>query len=121
MKTIQIIVILVSLFLIAGFSASAKTDPADTENTTSEKEMTFGQCVSDAAGIKNGCYGTVKTTLADCKTNAETQTEPKPILKACKADYKKDKKQCKMDFKSAKKECNKIKHNFVDSMRASLK
>jgi hypothetical protein len=63
----------------------------------------------------------VKDTLASCKASAKNMTESKPALKDCKATYKKDNKQCKLDFKSAKKECNKIKHSFMDSVKASMK
>ena len=112
----------VSLFLMTALSlvVSAAKDNDTAASDSVQKNMTFGQCVSDAAIIKNSCYSTTKDTLAACKVDAKNQTDSRPILKQCKADYKKDKKQCKIEFKSAKNECRKIKHNFMDSIKAGL-
>ncbi len=139
MNTKQITTIFVGLLLIAvlSFVVSAKTPDAEKlevqdanlemteENNAAvaaqEKNMTFGQCVSQAAEIKNSCYSTVKETQKTCKETALTQADPKTASKECKKTYKKDLKQCKVDFKAAKKECSKIKHNFLDSIKASFK
>lgn len=120
--------IVLSVFLIAvlSFVVAAK-DSEDApklimaRNAIMDKNMTFGNCVSDAAVIKHSCYATVKDACDVCKATASNQTEPKPALKECKTTYKKDKKQCKMGFKSAKKECGKIKHSFMDSVRVMFK
>jgi hypothetical protein len=88
-----------------------------TENVT--KNMTYGQCVSEAAVIKNSCYSTFKDISDSCKSIASNQTDKnakKNGSKQCLAAYKDSKNQCKTEFKAAKKECAKIKHNFIETI-----
>jgi hypothetical protein len=72
--------------------------------------MTYGQCVSAEAKVKNDCYASIKTAYADCRNVSASKTE-------CKNTYKKDLKQCKTVFKASKTECKKIKHNFLETTR----
>lgn len=113
--------VFVAFMLVAAFSfVAAKAGDNETEVTADKavKNMTYGACVSDAAKIKNDCYGTVKAALANCTAPAEITYADK---KACKVTYKKDKKQCKTDFKSTKKtECGKIKATFMEKLRYSF-
>ena len=111
----KITAIVVSLLFLLGLVAAAE-DTAAPEPTT-EKPQNFGQCVSVAAEAKNICYQSMKEKQTTCKTSI---TE-KAALKACKTEYKTVKKQCKAGFKAAKTECQKIKHTFMESIRASFK
>ncbi len=130
MKLIKLVLACVCMALIAimPFVGAAQEDAAEdevvaTDDTADEDgwqngtSVTFGQCVSDAAAIKNTCYSTTKDKRATCKENAAD----KAATKQCKKDYKAEKKQCKADFKAAKKQCNKIDHIMWDSVKASMK
>lgn len=122
----KILAVILGIFVIGMFSlALAKTEEVGQKEARQTIEPqgnnTFGNCVSDAAAVKNTCYQTVKAERATCKSDAQNQTEPKPALKNCLNTYKKDLKQCKMDFKSDKNECKKIKHNVFESMGAAFK
>lgn len=123
---------IICLFLVAILSlvVSAKNEDKEQKDIvawTEEKAMineqkiqanqTFGQCVSDAAEVKNTCYSATKDGLNVCKE----QAADKQSYKTCKADYSKSMKECKASFKAAKKECGKIKHNFFDTLKASFK
>jgi hypothetical protein len=108
--------------IIAGIFIASLVLAAEKENKTASdtgvKNMTYGQCVSAAAAVKNTCYSTVKSTYNDCVTNAKAQTDSKNAVKQCSATYKKDKNTCKQAFKATKKnECATIKHNFFETMR----
>ena len=81
----------------------------------------FGQCVSEAAVVKNTCYRTVKDTRTTCMADAKNSTDSKTASTTCRNTFKTDLKQCKMDFKSKKTECQKIKHNFIGSAKAAFK
>lgn len=121
-----ILTIFFGLFLVGMFSlalgvAQDATQKEARQTIKAEGNATFGQCVSDAAILKNACYDTVKTTKETCKVNAQNQTEPRIATKACNSDYKNEIKQCKTDFKSGKQECKKIKHNFFESAKAAFK
>ncbi len=83
------------------------------------KNMTYGNCVSEMAKIKNGCYATIKDQKQTCTQTAKNAT--KVEMKACKDTYKKDMMQCKSGFKMQKKECAKIKHNVFQTMGSSFK
>lgn len=80
------------------------------ETVKEAKNMTFGQCVSQNAVIKNDCYSSVKGVYSSCKNSTSD-------VKACGKAYKVDKAQCKKEFKLAKNECKKIKHNFFETTR----
>lgn len=120
-------IIVLGIFLVAAVSAVYAANPnedaaAQTTEASGAKNMTYGQCVSENAVIKNACYATVKSTLSACKDQAaqNPDTERADIRK-CKQDYKKDKKDCKLDFKASKKECAKIKHNFFETLGSAFK
>lgn len=115
-----LLVVAVMSFLVSA-QKPAKDMAAGSDLNAAGKNMTFVQCVSDAAEVKNSCYVIVKDTLATCKTDAGSNENAKQALKQCNADYKKNKKQCKTDFKAKKNECKKIKHSFFDSMRVAFK
>lgn len=124
-KKLTLLIGVVLVLFVSGIVYAADKDA--TEETTevteeTEKEMTYGQCVSENAAIKNTCYATAKDSLATCKAQAEQDTTTKKdATKQCKQTYKKDKKQCKTDFKSSKNECKKIKHNFLETVGSSMK
>ncbi|MGV8172063.1 MAG: hypothetical protein ACP5OA_05205 [Candidatus Woesearchaeota archaeon] len=121
-------ILLLGVFVIGLISMTVVTAPdEDTATggkqakTETEGNITFGQCVSEKAVVKNTCYQTVKDARSTCRATAQNETEPKPALKSCSDTFKKDLKQCKMDFKTAKKECGKIKHNAFESVGAAFK
>jgi len=111
----------------AGVQAATAGHATGNNVTTAAKNMTFGQCVSEAAALKNTCYTGVKTTDKTCKgaiNHINQSAEKQAVKKAmndCKTTYKTNKKQCKVDFNATKKECRKIKHNFLESMGAAFK
>jgi len=125
----RLVLVAIATFLIvasAFFVVAAKDDPnasaAKDAELTNVKNMTYGQCVSEAANVKNDCYAFVKDENKACKTDAANQSDSKTALKTCQQDYKKEMAQCKADFKDTKKTtCNKIKHNFFDTIRYSFK
>ena len=95
---------------------AAKPEDAGPANADTGKNMTYGQCVSAAAIVKNTCYATVKQAQTDCKAAANADA------KQCKATYKKDTAECKKTFKATKKnECAKIKHNFLETLGSAFK
>lgn len=114
--------VILCLFLIAAmplaFAVNEQGNSAG-ETAAAEKKATFGQCVSEAAAIKNACHQSVKDALASCKAIDAGQAE-KPAKKECRAAYKTSKKNCKADFMAKKTECRKIKHTFMESVRASF-
>lgn len=123
MRIFKAITIIMGIFLISVLAivSAAKDDVANATNTTSEKNMTYGQCVSAAAEVKNTCYDTVKADKEACRDAAVNMTDAKAADKTCKADYKKDMKECKVEFKKAKNECKKIKHTAFETMASSMK
>lgn len=115
------LVVASAFFVVAANEGQGASAAKDT-NLTNVKNMTYGQCVSDAAIVKNDCYASVKEANKACKADAANQSDSKTALKTCQQDYKKDMKQCKADFKDTKKTtCNKIKHNFFETIRYSFK
>jgi len=119
-------ILLLGVFVIGLLSITLVAAPdedtgAKQAKTRTEGNMTFGQCVSEKAVVKNTCYQTVKDARSACKATAQNETEPRPALKNCSDTFKKDLKQCKMDFKTEKKECGKIKHNAFESVGAAFK
>ena len=120
------IAILFGLFLIVVISGivyavNDEEDAAQTATEPTAKNMTYGQCVSQNAIIKNSCYSAARSTLEACKNQTAQDAARKDATKQCKQDYKQDKKQCKVVFKASKKECAKIKHNFLETIGSSLK
>jgi hypothetical protein len=118
LNTQKVMLLFAGLFLLSMLSFAMAAKPSELVNGTAEesKNMTYGQCVSAAAEIKNTCFTSVKNTTADCGKN---QTD-KALKAQCGSDYKKAKSQCKTDFKTTKNECKKIKHNFFQTMRYSV-
>lgn len=104
------------LFLIAAMPLAFA---ANETSAAGEQKATFGKCVSQVAAVKNTCHKSVKDALASCKAIDAGQAE-KPAKKECRAAYKTSKKNCKADFKAKKTECRKIKHTFMESVRASF-
>ena len=102
--------------LVLAQSANANNNSQRNSNETG-KNMTYGQCVVSAVGIKNSCYEGVKETRETC-INATNESS---VMSQCKKDYKKDMKQCKMDFKASKRECiQKTKPKIWERMRHSF-
>ena len=107
------------LLLAVGLVFAAEKETKEPKALSNETNMTYGQCVSDAAGVKNECYATIKATRTSC---IETAKNTSSDDKTCKADYKKELKACKQDFKMAKADCAKIyKPGFFEKMKASFK
>jgi hypothetical protein len=116
----QVLIAVLLLIALASFVLAAKgTESATQQNTT--KNMTFGQCVSDGAAVKNTCYSTAKDTRTSCMANARNQTDAKSAARSCKQAYDAQMKTCKAGFKQAKKECSKIKHGWLEGATASFK
>lgn len=121
--------IFLGVLLVIGMSGiiyAADNENAVNNPTTGQpaKNMTYGQCVSENALIKNSCFASIKSTTETCKTQAtagQDKKAKKDTLKLCKQTLKTDKKQCMQVFKDSKKECKKIKHNFMDTIKASMK
>lgn len=119
MKTIMPIMLGIFLVLSIGFVLAEK--PADAgsapDNANVTKNMTFGQCVTEAAKIKNTCFGNALTNRENCANNSDNPAK----TKQCRNDYKKEKKQCKAEFKSAKKTCiQKTKPKLWEKIRYGL-
>ncbi len=108
-------------FCGAIYAANEKNAMESFDDTQQEKNMTYGQCVSENAVIKNSCYSNVKEALNNCKLQAEQESSKKDAVKSCKQTYKKDKKECKNIFKASKNECKKIKHNFLETLGSAFK
>jgi len=124
LKLLSCVLMVLALSGLVFAAANDKGVDGTTDTTTTEpvKQQTYGQCVVANADIKNTCYSTVKSTYKTCTDQAaQDATTKKDAAKACKATYKKDMTQCKATFKASKKECAKIKHNFLETLRYSLK
>lgn len=120
MKTSKLLI--ATLFLIIAVSlVFAANEKTTNTSEKAEKNMTYGNCVSDGAQLKNTCYKLAKDTQSACKTQAANSTIAKDAVKTCRTEYKKSMNQCKNDFKSAKNECKKIKHNFLETIGSSTK
>lgn len=100
-------------FVLAAKSGAIEASDVKANADSSGKNMTFGQCVSERAQIKNDCLSAVKATRATCVANVTDDA-------SCRVSYKKDLAQCKSAFKLAKKECGKIKHSAFAGMRYAL-
>lgn len=131
-KNLTILFSVLVLIVISGITYAANEKDAATAGTEvaiedtvteepAEKPVTYGQCVSEHAVIKNTCYATVKDALNTCKAQVPQDASKKDATKQCKQTYKKDLKQCKVVFKASKKECAKIKHNVFETMGSAFK
>ena len=121
-KITQILIIGLLVLAIAGIvSAANENKTVDSKKNETAKNMTYGQCVSEGASIKNTCYSDVKAVKDSCMNVAKNQTDVKTASQACNNNYKQEKKQCKAEFKKAKNECKKIKHNFLETIGSSMK
>lgn len=119
---INILIGVIFVMLVSAIVYAEKAEDATQATDKSiSKNMTYGNCVSQNADIKNTCYASVKDALATCKAQAPQDAAKKDAVKQCSQTYKKDKKQCKVAFKDSKKECAKIKHNFLETLGSSLK
>jgi hypothetical protein len=123
-----LLVLFAGMFLVGLLAlACAENDSNDSgrgrpSEMTGAKNMTYGQCVSAAAVVKNSCYGNVKSVYASCNDATANQTDAKNASVQCRTTYKKDMRQCKADFKATKKqECAIIKHNFLETLGSSFK
>lgn len=100
------VLVSIVLFLFVGSAGMVIAQNNENNNSNagrgSEINMTYGQCVVEAVGIKNICYDTVKGIRGECITTVGNDTAQ---TKKCKNDYKTDMKKCKADFKTSKKEC----------------
>lgn len=121
MKMKKNLKLLLGIFLAIAFIGIAYAASDEETSAKPEKNMTYGQCVSQQAIIKNTCYESIKDKKETCKTLAGENAAKKGALKQCNSDYKKDKKQCKATFKESKKICARIKHNFLETLGSSLK
>lgn len=76
------------------------------------KNMTFLQCVSDSAKIKNDCYGQAKEIAKNCSSKKAGEKI------ACQKLSKDSVDSCKSSFKTAKDSCNQIKHSWWEGFKA---
>ncbi|MGV8172174.1 MAG: hypothetical protein ACP5OA_05795 [Candidatus Woesearchaeota archaeon] len=116
-------ILLIGMFSLA-FAVvddGTKVRTAKTLGEDKSNGMTYGNCVSEKATVKNTCYSTIKDARISCRATAKNATESTPALKACRDTYKKDLKQCKTDFKQSKNECKKIKHSVFESAGSAFK
>lgn len=95
----MVCLVLVSAFLVLADENDTDVNATDENKTVgpgSQKNMTYWQCVSDAAKVKNECYTVAKNAT----------------------DAKRGKKDCKTAFKAVKGECNKMKHTYWQGFKA---
>jgi hypothetical protein len=86
----------------------------------SAKNMTYGQCVSAKAEIKNQCKASMKDALSNCaKETRKNMTQEE--RDACKVVIANKTTQCQSEFKVAKAECAQIKHNFFETIGSMFK
>ncbi|MEM4271875.1 MAG: hypothetical protein QXD13_02200 [Candidatus Pacearchaeota archaeon] len=91
---------------LTGIVDAAKEKDTQTAGETAAKNMTYGQCVSEHAAIKNTCYVTVKDALAACKAQAAQDTATKKdATKQCKTHTRKTKSSARQHSRQAKKMC----------------
>lgn len=127
--------IVISLILVISLSFLVFAEPNQSQNrdrnfsidgsiqnnSNNVKNMTFGQCVSDAAKLRNDCYAQGKQTLKNC-TQASKQTKNKLEAKACQSSGKNASKVCQQTFKDSKQTCiQETKPGFWQRMRYSFK
>jgi len=110
--------IVLSLFLVSA-QERGRTIGAFDEGNPEVTNQTYGQCVSAAAKIKNGCYDQVNTNYQNCLDDVSNLTDDKKnALMTCLTTYKQSKTACKTDFKAVKNgQCKRIKHNFFETAR----
>jgi hypothetical protein len=102
MKHLEKIAVFAVLAIIAATFAFAANDAAKEGTNNTTKNMTYGQCVSQAASLKNDGFAAAKDARTACKEQA---ADDKAKTKTCDADYKKAKADVKKGFKDAKKTC----------------
>ena len=119
----MILLAAIGIMLIVGFSLVIAQGDKNNESAKPVKNMTYGQCVSAGAVLKNSCYNETKNVRSGCMAQSKLQNDSaiaKSARAQCNADYKTAKKECKRAFKSAMQECRKIKHNFIESVQAEF-
>jgi len=125
MKIKLVILAVLLVFSIAFVLADNETEDSENNETSKQKNMTFGLCVSEAAKIRQTCYAETKNASLECAKTAKANTDKqqgKEQGKQCSSTYKAEKKDCKNSFKAAKKTCIQIyKPGFWQRMRYSLK
>lgn len=124
MKKSGIILLSVLFFMAVGVVGIAMAQGNSNNSNRSNNQgnsvsnMTYGQCVVSAVGLKNSCYEISKQARIDCIGVALNDSVQE---RKCLTDYKAEKKQCKMDFKVAKRECvQKTKPSMFARMRYSF-
>ncbi|MFA6461664.1 MAG: hypothetical protein WCV90_05310 [Candidatus Woesearchaeota archaeon] len=130
-KNIKVLLGVFLMLVLSGIVYAASDKATEVKATTAAapelaseapKNMTYGQCVSELAKVKNTCYEATSVTQKTCQDQASADaTTKKDVSKQCKQTYKKDKAGCKSVFKDGKKECAKIKHNFFETMGSAFK
>lgn len=111
---IALFAVTLSFAIAANSEDKNVSEKIEKSSNETEKNMTYGQCVSAAAEVKNNCYAEIKNLSNSCNLAAENV---KSSAKECQNSYKQGKTQCKADFKAVKNECKKIKHNFFETAR----
>ena len=85
---------------------------------SSDKNVTYGTCVSDFAKIKNPCFNESKQIRRVCLENAGNDSV---MQKTCKLEYKENKKECKNSFKESKQFCKQYKKKLMERFRGKNK
>lgn len=119
-----LISLVVSLLLVLSFVAAAqnnssnfgknRTDrvppmPPSMTGLKNDKNMTYGQCVTQLVNVKNSCYDSVKESRKLCLANSNNST-------ACDDSYKSLMNDCKDSFKSSKVQCKNYRKTFMDQI-----
>jgi hypothetical protein len=122
-----LVVSLLSFALADDNESINKTIKNNTEIRQAVKNatMNYGQCVSEAAKMKNDCFAELRNQTVSCKPEPNANRtgkmeRNKTALRDCKSSLKTGEVQCKAAFKASKIECAKIKHTFFEGLRASF-
>jgi len=91
--------------LIINFEGSNSSHGSYTNSNITN--VTYGQCVTQKAIVKNTCFASAKNAKETCKVPAK-EAKSKEALKQCRITYRDTKKQCKVAFKLGKEECRSI-------------
>jgi hypothetical protein len=119
--TISLFAILFVTLMIAIVMAENDSNTGNNSYTNNSNKMTFGKCVSEAAQIRQGCYGLEKNISKQC-VNIANLTKDENKERQCFSDYKESKKNCRSIFKEAKINCIQIyKPNFWERMQYVFK
>lgn len=106
-----------------GFGSLVKNITNETERHEAVQALknatnvTFGECISEAAKQRNSCYAASEDARKNCTDVASTD---KAAKKQCQAANKEGRNSCKTLFKSSKDECKSIRHNAWDSIKAAF-